>query len=113
MNEVIDWKAEAEKAEAGRLADKQRFRVAVIHETVIAEARLLGVDADIAPKIIDTEKVDVTETGEVLGAREAILDAAVRWPGILVPKVKRGPPWPRSKESQDVLDQIHREMKMK
>jgi hypothetical protein len=110
----IDWKLEAERELARAQEIKENARGSMIREAVKAEARALGViDPDIAALAVDRSKILFDETtGEVLGAREAIFDLHARKPLLFREHGNMNPPPPR-RTTQDLLDQIHKELGIK
>jgi hypothetical protein len=109
MSEVIDWKAEYEKAEAKGQALKEHVQDVMIREAVKAEARLFeSIDPEVAAKVADLTLVSFDEeTGEVFGSREAILDLGARYPALFVPKIKNPPP---PKMKNELLDAVQKEL---
>ena len=105
MGVDTDWKSELEKVTAEQQALKEHYKNAVIRLALENEIRASWtIDADLAAKIIDTSLISFSEeTGEVTGAREAVLDLAQRRPHLFTPKIKTAPPPKRGHEELEAI----------
>jgi len=114
MNADVDWKAEYEKELARAAELKKHVREKMIGEAVRAEAQAFwSIDPDLAAKLADTSKCSFDEGADVvIGASEAVQRLVAEKPYLFAPKIKSPPPPPR-RASQELLDQIHRELGLK